>query len=377
MSNEKEFSELLQAAIAAGLRDNATLRKEAKLDAKGVSNEISISGGKDSLATALVAIERNTENLRFKFADTGHEHSSTYEYVDYLDGILKAKCGVGIETVKADFSRQIAGKREFIKDHWKEDLMESGLSEAQADDKVARALEVLHPTGNPFLDLCLWKGRFPSTRRRFCSSELKHGPLQADVEKQLEKFKAVISWQGVRRDESAQRANLIEKDVDFGTWEPEQRGLLIYRPILDWTAQDVFAIAKRHSIEPNPLYKQGMGRVGCMPCIHAGKREMLEIIKRFPEEIARIAEWEWLVSAASKQDAATFMDARVTARFLGTGTSTEEIRPETHGIKAYAEWATTSRGGRQFDLITAIELQDEAPTCSSIYGLCEKWEDAA
>lgn len=337
-----------------------------------ISNEISVSGGKDSLATALVAIEAGAENLRFKFADTGHEHALTYEYVAYLSDILKAKCGAGIETVKADFSRQIAGKREFIKAHWKEDLMGSGLSEAQAEDKVARALQVLRPTGNPFLDLCLWKGRFPSTRRRFCSSELKHGPLQADVQEQLKRFKAVVSWQGVRRDESAQRANLIEKDVDFGTWEPEPAGLLIYRPILDWTAQDTFEIAKRHNIKPNPLYKQGMGRVGCMPCIHAGKREMLEIMNRFPEEVARIAEWESLVSAAAKRDCSTFMDARVTARFLDTGTSAAEIRHETHGINAYTEWATTARGGRQFDLITTMQLEDEPVECSSVYGLCEK-----
>lgn len=326
---------------------------------------------------ALLAIERGEENLRFLFADTGHEHASTYEYVEYLDGVLKAKCGTGIETVRADFSRQIAGKREFIQKHWFEDLIGAGLTEAQAQDKIERALAVLHPTGNPFLDLCLWKGRFPSTRRRFCSSELKRGPLNAAVEPMLGRYQAIISWQGVRRDESAQRANLIEKDVEFGSWEPEPKGMLIYRPILDWTVEDVFAMHRRHGVEPNPLYKQGMGRVGCMPCIHAGKREMMEIVKRFPEEVARVAEWERLVSEASKWGVSTFMDARVTARFLGTGTGTDEVRPETHGIATYAEWATTSRGGRQFDLITAIELEDDAPMCSSIYGLCEKWEDAA
>jgi len=52
----------------------------------------------------------------------------------------------------------------------------------------------------------------------------------------------------------------------------------------------------KHGIKPNPLYKQGMGRVGCMPCIHAKKDEILEISKRFPEEIKRVAEWERLVT---------------------------------------------------------------------------------
>lgn len=342
-----------------------------------IANVISLSGGKDSTALALLAIERGAENLRFLFADTGHEHASTYEYVDYLDSVLQSKCGVGVETVRADFSRQIEGKRKFIQEHWLADLVEAGKTEAEAQDKIARALAVLHPTGNPFLDLCLWKGRFPSTRRRFCSSELKHIPLQNAVEPMLGQYRAILSWQGVRRDESAQRANLIERDVEFGSWEPEPSGLLIYRPILDWTVEDVFAMHRKHGVKPNPLYSQGMGRVGCMPCIHAGKREMKEIMKRFPEEVARVAEWERLVSEAAKWDCSTFMDARVTSKFLGTGTTTEDIRADTHGIATYAEWATTSRGGRQFDLITTIELEDDAPICSSIYGLCEKWEDVA
>jgi 3'-phosphoadenosine 5'-phosphosulfate sulfotransferase (PAPS reductase)/FAD synthetase len=334
-----------------------------------VVNVVSLSGGKDSTALALLAIERCMPNLRFLFADTGHEHQATYEYVQYLDGALRARCGVGIETVRADFSRQIQKKREFIATHWQEDLEAAGLTTEQAQEKIAQTLAVLHPTGNPFLDLCLWKGRFPSTRARFCSQELKHRPLTEAVEPMFSEHRAVVSWQGVRRDESAQRANLLERDVDFGTWEPEPQGLLIYRPILDWTVEDVFAMHKRHGVEPNPLYLQGMGRVGCMPCIHAGKREMLEIQIRFPDALARVEEWERLVSAAAKRGNSTFMDGRTTARFLGTDKGDIEI--STHGIRAYAEWATTARGGRQFDLITAINLQDTAPGCSSIYGLCE------
>lgn len=328
-----------------------------------ITNVVSMSGGKDSTAQALLGIEQGADNLRFVFADTGHEHTQTYEYIDYLESRL----GIKIECVKADFSRLMAGKREFIKTKW----AEHGVPQSQID----AALEVLKPTGIPFLDLCLWKGRFPSTRRRFCSEQLKHIPLNNYMEELLTEHKAVISWQGVRRDESASRANLPERDVEIGQWEPEPSGLLIYRPILDWTAADTFAIAKRHGLEPNPLYKQGMGRVGCMPCIHATKRETFEIARRFPEEMERLAEWERLVGMAAKRGVSTFFDARIVQRHLGLPPITPEnvgqVTAETHGVKQYIEWSKTSRGGRQYDLIKALEIDEELPMCQSQYGLCE------
>ena len=67
-------------------------------------NIASISGGKDSTATLLVARELEVPNLSGEFADTGHEHPATYDYVHYL----AEATGVPIRWVRADFARQIA-----------------------------------------------------------------------------------------------------------------------------------------------------------------------------------------------------------------------------------------------------------------------------
>lgn len=83
-------------------------------------------------------------------------------------------------------------------------------------------------------------------------------------------------------------------------------GFEVYSPLLKWDVSDVFKMHDKHGIKPNPLYKQGMGRVGCMPCINSRKNELFEIGKRFPAEIERVAEWERLVSKASKRGSATF-----------------------------------------------------------------------
>ncbi len=302
--------------------------------------------------------------MQLVFADTGNEHQDTYDYVQYLKEEVFPDLPFTI--VNADFARQIEGKRKYLQEHWEDDLVESGLTHEQAQVRVAKALSVLKPTGNPFLDLCLWKGRFPSTRRRFCSEELKHHPIDREViQPALDNNDEVWSWQGVRADESPSRAKLPEMEE-----HPKRWGLVTYRPILKWTVEDVFAMHRKHGIKPNPLYKQGMKRVGCMPCIHCGKQEMREVSRRFPEEIKRITEWEAMVSDAAKRGASTFMDARTTARMLGTGTSVDEIHHSTHGIDAYVDWSRTARGGKQVDLI-AVSEKDDIPLCSSIYGLCE------
>lgn len=323
-----------------------------------IQNVISISGGKDSTATALLAIERETPNLHFVFADTGHEHPQTYDYVHYLDAELRRRCGVGIRRVRADFSAKMATRRRNIVRRW----APAGVPRW----RIRQARRLLQPTGIPFLDLCILRGRFPSARARFCTQELKVFPIQEQVLKPLsEQYEAVVCWHGVRADESRARGAMEERDVEFGAWEPEPAGILLYRPILQWTAADVFDFHRKHDIRWNPLYEQGMGRVGCMPCIHARKDELLEIGRRFPEEIQRVAEWEKLVSEVSKRGTSTLFKADT---IPGNSRENDEINRDTHGVEAVVQWAKTGRGGRQIDWERA---SDEVPVCSSIYGLCE------
>jgi len=351
---------------------------------------ISISGGKDSGATAIMAKLERGLDAQLVFADTGHEHAETYRYLEYLDKVLGP-----ITVVKADFTKRIAQKRQFVAmdmrtkraykdipvfDEHGEPIYKcipgtniialdkndkpiqktrkgSGSKVRWSNKAKRRALKVLHPTGNVFLDLCLWKGRFPSTRRRFCSEELKHIPIRDQVvEPIMMDGHTVVSWQGVRADESKNRANLNIVD------EPED-GLITYRPIITWTAQDVFDLHRKHGIKWNPLYEQGMGRVGCMPCIHARKGELREIAMRWPEVIEWLAEMERITSEGSKRGNSTFYDVRIIEKG-----DTSRVSYKTHGIDKLVEWAMTTRGGSQYDLLAPAQ---DLEMCSSIYGLCE------
>ncbi|MDM5094405.1 phosphoadenosine phosphosulfate reductase family protein [Aeromonas rivipollensis] len=315
-------------------------------------NIISVSGGKDSTATLLLALERNTENLQAVFCDTGHEHPEVYAYLDYLE----LRVGMPIRRIKPDFSEQALRKRDIVVTKWRDE----GVSESI----IERALSVLRPTGNPFLDLCLWKGRFPSTMARFCTEELKRNPMQQQVLFPLlvdHATEEVWSWQGVRADESPSRSKLPEKDE-------VRDGLINYRPILTWTAQDVFDFHRKHGVKWNPLYEQGLSRVGCMPCIMCRKDELREIANRWPEEIERVAEWERLVSMASKRGASSFYGPRVAGGGKSVEMMTHEEAQEVLNINRVVEWSMTGRGGKTFDMFARL-----APDvgCSSAYGLCD------
>lgn len=310
---------------------------------------VSVSGGKDSAATAILALETvPREHLRFAFADTGNEHESTLDYVAYMGRHL----GVPIITLRAEFSEQIARKREYVRDHWPR----KGVSQ----DVVERALRVLVPTGNPFLDLCIWKGRFPSRRAQFCTQELKTLPL---VELQMGFIErgecdAVWSWQGVRMDESDARMKKLHISGHLHRgFEEMGGGLYNYRPIARWAVADVFEASHAVGLKPNPLYVQGMTRVGCMPCINASKDEVLEISKRFPGHIDRIEYWETAVGLASKAGESSFFPD-----------PDRDAHLDKRGIRKVVEWSKTKRGGQLMDW---IRIHEEPMACQSAYGLCE------
>jgi len=364
-----------------------------------IKHVISVSGGKDSTATLLLALERcPRESILPIFCDTGNEHEAVYEYLSYLEQAL----GISIVRLKADLSDRFQPRRMWIsrdqrtrREYDTVPVFDSDgnpvpkrdgrgniimrkvkrngvivVEPAQKTKKVGggrrvrwtnkakrRALSVLYPSGNPFLDLCMLKGRFPSRKAQFCTQELKRNIAVAFQIDQIDAGHRVISWQGVRSDESEARKNAkkIER-IGPNMWA--------FRPIVEWTALDVFDYCAKKGIHPNPLYLQGSNRVGCMPCINCSKDELRQISKRHPEHIERIAEWEPIVATASKRGLATF--------FPAPGMSNREASKQT--IEKVIEWSRTTRGGRQFDLLFDL---DQPSGCSSSYGLCDQEERAA
>lgn len=307
---------------------------------------VSVSGGKDSAATAKLAVDRyGPDRVRLVFADTGHEHEIT---LDHINTYIPAALGIPVVTVKADFSADIARKRAYIRDKWPR----KGVSA----EKVEQALSLLHPTGIPFLDLCMMKGRFPSRMAQFCTHELKIKPIHAYMRQLIADGYQVESWQGVRRDESRNRRNALERE-----WSDEN-GWWIERPIVDWTAEEVFTFLAVNGLEANPLYRMGCSRVGCMLCINSGKDEIANAAARWPHHIDRIRQWEKLVGQICKRGFSTLLH-----HSDGEG-GDAEFAYQACNIDVMVEWSRTSRGGAQFSLLRTCAAYSG---CSSPYGLCE------
>ena len=324
-----------------------------------VQHIVNVSGGKDSTACYLLALERRDQrpdfDFRAVFADTGNEHPATY---DYINDLHHKTGGPPVETYKAQFTEaQFRQKRKTIREVWPK----KGISSA----RVATALMVCRPSGNPFVDLCILQAGFPGIRAQFCTRVLKIEVLEDNVYTPIwSEGGSVISWQGQRREESRRRAGY----QPFTRLATAGRAVR-YLPLLDWTLNDVRRIAYRHGLELNPLYAEGFERVGCFPCIHTNKREMRVMAERFWLYIERKAAWERQVGFASTRNNATFCKPVHTKGEVYDRNTPKT--PETHGIIARAEWSKTVRGGRQYDLIPIEEkLPPMLKECAA-WGVCE------
>lgn len=289
------------------------------------------------------------EAVRAVFADTGNEHEATYTYVRYLEQAT----GVPITWLRRDMAELWWPRRDYVRDKWPEKGVPA--------EVISRALAVFErgPTGNPFLDLCIIKARFPSRMAQFCTQFLKTQPLTEHALQIIEETgRSVQSWQGIRLDESGSRRNRFQgTGACVKSYEELGAGLSIHRPILRWTAADVFEAHALKGIAPNPLYLQGRKRVGCL-CINSSKEEVRQWDLRDHAHIERLAEWEDIVSQVSKRSNSTF--------FPSPGDN--ETARERGGIWQVVQWAKTTRGGKQFDLLGQL---DEGTACSSSFGLCE------
>ena len=319
---------------------------------------IGLSGGKDSTATLLVALARLPKaSVQPVFVDTGNEHAETYRYLDFLEAHL----GIPITRLTPDFTQQMAEKRRFIARDQRTGRDKHGVKLRWSNRRKREALAELHPSGNPFLDLCLWKGMFPSNRSRFCTEHLKKNVFVNYVDDLSQAGKRIIVWQGIRRDESDKRKNAR-------LFERVGPGFYYYRPLILWTAADVFRYLADRGVPPNSLY-ESLGRVGCAPCVYANKKDLRVLFasEDGPDVLDRMREWESRVASCSKTGKAAFFHGKELA-----GARLSEVHPLTfwnrHRIDAIQHW---SEKPTRFNPGDWNAFEAEESTCSSEWGLCE------
>lgn len=300
-------------------------------------NHFGLSGGKDSTALALWALHESgysRESILASVCDTGNENEYTYRYLYWL-------------------SRKIG-----VRFHW-----------------------IKPPLG--FYDLARKKKRFPSTKARFCTTELKIKPTQVYIESLLQSGFEVLLHSGVRAAESPDRAKYKQRDYS------EIYDCDLYLPLLDWSLSDVWAIHDRYGVPPNPLYGltetlpwngernpfygDGVMRVGCDPCIMSRKSELASMARNRPERIEFLIAQENAVQNVhgfSSFFSRNKVPLSQRSKAVVTKAGETMLVPTASDV---ARWSQTARGGQQYMLHLPMqtELIDDAPACSSKFGLCE------
>lgn len=263
-------------------------------------NVICYSGGKDSTALLLWAMRTGIEPRRVLFADTGWEHPATVDYV----------CDVSRRT--GEFIEHVHGRETF-------------------SERVLRL-----------------RG-FPTSGRRWCTDELKIQPTREAIDRLRERTgEDVRVLVGVRAEESKRRAAMPERE-----WS-DAYDCEVWRPLLHWTLDDVIAEHHRAGMPLNPLYHLGAERVGCWPCINAGKTEIELVARLDPMRIDRIREMERVTKN-------TMFSKEAPAAEREPGAARTELPLP---IDEAVAWSRTERGGVKLRLFPK-------PSGCARWGICD------
>ena len=119
------------------------------------------------------------------------------------------------------------------------------------------------------------KGGWPSSTCRYCTSDCKRNPIQK-VLRGLYDSKApgtILSITGERRQESSHRAKLAEIEP-HKTLTAGNRKVTMWRPILDYTLDDVWSYIRETGLPRHIAYDKGNERLSCAMCVLATEADI-------------------------------------------------------------------------------------------------------
>lgn len=282
------------------------------------------SGGKDSQACLIWACKKyGNKNITAVFCDTGWEHQDTYAHINSV-------------------------------------VQQLGVP-----------LIVLHSKKyKDFVDMSIRKSRFPSSQRRFCTSELKLIPM---IDYILSQDESLIIIQGIRAKESKARAGYdVECSYFKEYFTDDVKGLYhkkavlewckthdasVRRPIFHWSAQEVIDYILANGQRPNPLYERGFSRVGCFPCIMCRHKEV-QLISKDEWASSRLIDAGMRMKNETEKGSSFFSPGYIPKRFCANGQY-----PTVQEVFNYV-----NRNDAQLDLFEP----EDGYACMSVYhGLCE------
>ena len=134
---------------------------------------------------------------------------------------------------------------------------------------------------------------FPSSAARFCTSDLKTGPIWKII--RAEAHDLVVNCVGIRAEESPARAKKI---TQRGTLNLNAKNSNSVReaydwwPIADWTIDQVWTEIADAGQEPHVAYAEGNERLSCVFCIFGSVNDLRHGAAQRPELVRMYTELE-------------------------------------------------------------------------------------
>ncbi|MCK5318178.1 MAG: phosphoadenosine phosphosulfate reductase family protein [Anaerolineales bacterium] len=135
---------------------------------------------------------------------------------------------------------------------------------------------------------------FPSSAARFCTSDLKTGPIWKVI-RAAGDFPIVVNCVGIRAEESAARSKKIAQrgTLNVNTKNTNsKRQAFDYWPIADWTIAQVWAEIEEKGQARHPAYDAGNDRLSCAFCIFGSRGDLARAADARPELLKKLTDLE-------------------------------------------------------------------------------------
>lgn len=244
---------------------------------------VCFSGGKDSIAMVLHLLEMGVSKERI----TLHHHEVDGRGEDLFDWTATASYCIS-------FAKEMGLQLLFS-------YRDGGIArEIFRKNEGLQSVFFQKEMGGEFFELKSNKGnttkrKFPAVSgslcTRWCSSIAKIDVLgRVTTNNPAYAQGNFVICTGERREESSKRSTYLE--VEKYRAFSKKRNAWQYRPIINWSEEEVWAIIEKYKVQVHPCYELGWGRCSCQTCIFSSANTWASIFEISPEKVERIAQIE-------------------------------------------------------------------------------------
>ena len=147
------------------------------------------------------------------------------------------------------------------------------------------------------------RGKWPSNKQRYCTSDFKRGPgarVVTMLTKGMGECKVLYVF-GFRAEESPARKK--KETLKLNTrLSNKKRTVYDFLPVHDWKATKVWEVIKENNLPYHPAYDKGMPRLSCCFCIFAPFDALVIAGQENPELLQQYVDVEERIGHSFKRD---------------------------------------------------------------------------